>query len=131
MNSYDTSGSIGVAAAGQSPAMLYSSNTDWGITSKSGGTLLSYTQAGSVVQLGAGNPIVIAAGTASNHAVNLGQISQNTLVGEMKMWPSNTLPAQYIWANGQAVSRATYVKLFAAYGIQFGGGGWGDYLQCP
>jgi microcystin-dependent protein len=44
------------------------------------------------------------------------------LVGEIKEWPSNTLPPLYVWANGGALSRTTYAALFVAYGTTFGAG---------
>ena len=126
------SGAIGVIGAGGSTAYFYSDQTDWGLYSAAaGGYLISCTQTGGTVQVGNGNPITIASGISNNHAVNLGQISQNTLIGEVKDWPSNVLPAKYVWANGQALSRATYAALFLAYGTQFGAGDGATTFNVP
>jgi microcystin-dependent protein len=41
-------------------------------------------------------------------------------VGTIKIWPTNTLPANHLWANGESVSRATYANLFALVGTTYG-----------
>lgn len=73
-----------------------------------------------------GYSLQVGPATESNHAVQLGQVQNSVgsvlLVGEVKDWPSNTLPALYVWANGQALDRVSYAALFAAYGTQFGAG---------
>lgn len=80
---------------------------------------------------GAGNSASLAQGVSAvfySDGTNITLIATNSqpvglaLVGEVKNWPSNTLPANYQWANGQLLSRTTFAALFAVYGTQFGAG---------
>jgi microcystin-dependent protein len=49
--------------------------------------------------------------------------SRNHLIGEVIEWYSDTLPnSNYVWANGQAISRTSYAELFALWGTTFGVG---------
>ena len=43
-------------------------------------------------------------------------------IGDPVMTLSNNLPTKCIWLNGAAVSRTTYAKLFAIYGVTYGQG---------
>lgn len=43
-------------------------------------------------------------------------------VGTVKYWPSSTLPAGWLKANGAAISRTTYAALFAELGTIYGNG---------
>lgn len=52
-------------------------------------------------------------------------------VGAAVPWPSNTLPAGYLWANGAAVSRTTYAELFAVYGTTYGVGDGSTTFNLP
>ena len=53
------------------------------------------------------------------------------LVGEVKMYAGSTAPAGYLWCNGQAVSRTTYAKLFAAIGTRWGSGNGSTTFNVP
>lgn len=48
--------------------------------------------------------------------------ASSAITGEIKMWPSNSVPAGYLLCNGAAVSRTTYSALFTVCGTQFGSG---------
>ncbi len=43
--------------------------------------------------------------------------------GSIMPWPSNSLPAGFLWCNGQTVSIATYPGLYALLGTTYGGDG--------
>lgn len=46
--------------------------------------------------------------------------SNHAIVGEIKMWPVDTLPTgRFIWARGQFISKATYSDLWALYQNNF------------
>jgi microcystin-dependent protein len=89
---------------------------------------------------GAGNSASLAQGVAAvfySDGTNVTQVATNSqpvglaLIGEVKNWPSNTLPANYQWANGQALSRTTFSALFAVYGTQFGAGDGSTTFNVP
>lgn len=42
------------------------------------------------------------------------------IIGELKIWPSRRLPTDYLWADGSAVSRATYASLFSELNFSVG-----------
>lgn len=44
-------------------------------------------------------------------------------VGEMRIWPTNAPPAQWLLCQGQTVAQATYPALFALIGAAFNTGG--------
>lgn len=48
--------------------------------------------------------------------------SGGTPIGSIVMWAGTTEPADWLLCNGQAVSRTTYVTLFAAIGTAYGAG---------
>lgn len=48
--------------------------------------------------------------------------SRLAMTGEVKMWPLPTAPDGWVFATGQALSRAEYSDLFALYGTTFGAG---------
>lgn len=52
-------------------------------------------------------------------------------VGTVFPWPSDTLPAGYLWANGAAVSRTTYAELFSVYGTTYGSGDGSSTFNLP
>lgn len=56
---------------------------------------------------------------------------QPILVGEIKMYAGNTAPNGYLWCNGQAVSRTTYSRLFAAIGTRWGSGNGSTTFNLP
>lgn len=60
-----------------------------------------------------------------------GIVLGGTLVGEVKMWPWDTLPARFVWANGQAISRTTYPELFLLWGTVFGVGDASTTFNVP
>jgi len=43
-----------------------------------------------------------------------------TLVGEVKMWPTETVPSGYLECNGASLIRADYANLFAVIGTLYG-----------
>lgn len=53
------------------------------------------------------------------------------LVGEIKMYAGSAAPDGYLWCNGQAVSRTTYAKLFAAIGTRWGSGNGSTTFNVP
>lgn len=48
--------------------------------------------------------------------------SRLAMTGEMKMWPLAVAPDGWVFAQGQAISRADHSDLFALYGTTFGAG---------
>lgn len=54
-----------------------------------------------------------------------------TPVGGMIWRPVQAVPAGYLVANGQAVSRTTYANLFAVYGTSFGDGDEATTFNLP
>lgn len=52
-------------------------------------------------------------------------------VGDIKIWPGVGLPTGYLWANGQAVSRSTYLALFSFYGTSYGAGDGSTTFNVP
>jgi microcystin-dependent protein len=65
---------------------------------------------------------------------NSGQLG---LVGEPRLWLSNTLPtivgsgASFIFLNGQAISRTTFPQLFALWGTLYGSGDGTSTFNVP
>ena len=47
-------------------------------------------------------------------------IDERCPTGEVKMWPSETVPAGYLECNGSSLVRATYADLFAIIGTLYG-----------
>jgi len=58
-------------------------------------------------------------------------ISQNGTPGEVAAFARNTAPAGWIACSGQAVSRTTYSRLFAAIGTTFGAGDGSTTFTLP
>lgn len=52
-------------------------------------------------------------------------------VGAIIFYPRNSVPAGYLWANGQAVSRTLYANLFAVYGTSYGSGDGSTTFNLP
>ena len=52
-------------------------------------------------------------------------------VGSVVYFPSLTLPAGYLKANGAAISRSTYASLFAVIGITYGSGDGSTTFNLP
>lgn len=52
-------------------------------------------------------------------------------IGAMVPWPVNSTPANYLIANGAAVSRTTYKDLFGVYGTRFGAGNGSTTFNLP
>ena len=72
-------------------------------------------------------PVSIANGgtgstTADGARVNLGLSTFAVPTGALIMWPSNTIPTDWLLCNGAAVSRVTYSTLFSLLGTAFGAG---------
>lgn len=63
----------------------------------------------------------------------LTQVGQLSLIGEPRMWLSNTLPAagNFIWLNGQAISRTTYPVLYTLWGTTYGAGNGSTTFNVP
>jgi len=57
--------------------------------------------------------------------------SRSRLVGEVVAWTGSSLPAGYVWANGQNLSRTTYAALFAAFGTTYGAGDGSTTFAVP
>lgn len=53
------------------------------------------------------------------------------LVGELKMWATNTAPAGWLLCYGQAISRTTYASLFGVIGTTFGTGDGSTTFNLP
>jgi len=51
--------------------------------------------------------------------------------GDIKVWPTDTLPAGFLWANGEAVSRTTYAALFAIISTTYGVGDGSTTFNLP
>jgi microcystin-dependent protein len=62
------------------------------------------------------------ASTADGARVNLGLSTFAVPTGALIMWPSNTIPSDWLLCNGAAVSRVTYSTLFSLLGTTFGAG---------
>jgi microcystin-dependent protein len=62
------------------------------------------------------------ASTADGARINLGLGTFLVPTGSLIMWPSNTIPSDWLLCNGAAVSRVTYSTLFALLGTTFGAG---------
>jgi microcystin-dependent protein len=52
-------------------------------------------------------------------------------VGTWKFWPSTTVPAGWIKANGAAISRTTYAALFNVIGTTYGVGNGSTTFNLP
>ena len=52
-------------------------------------------------------------------------------IGSIIVWTRNVLPAGYISANGNAVSRTTYAALFSILGTTFGSGDGSTTFNLP
>lgn len=55
----------------------------------------------------------------------------SVLPGFINMYGGSTQPTGYLWANGQAVSRATYATLFSIIGITYGAGDGTSTFNLP
>ncbi len=51
--------------------------------------------------------------------------------GKIEPWTSSTLPAGYLWCDGAAVSRTTYVRLFNHISTTFGAGDASTTFNVP
>ena len=51
--------------------------------------------------------------------------------GEIKIWPSSTIPDSFLLCNGSAVSRTTYANLFSEIGTTFGVGDGSTTFNIP
>jgi microcystin-dependent protein len=51
--------------------------------------------------------------------------------GTIKDWPSNTIPNGWLECGGQAVSRTTFVALFAVIGVTYGVGNGSTTFNLP
>jgi len=57
--------------------------------------------------------------------------SRQTYAGKIDLFAQSALPAGYLLANGQAVSRSTYVGLFSAIGTTYGAGDGSTTFNVP
>lgn len=89
-------------------------------------------------------PSAPAADKARLYAVDNGGVSEiatkdsagavrvlSTLIGEVKMWTTATVPSGYLECNGAAVSRTTYAALFAVIGTTYGAGNGTTTFNVP
>ena len=61
-----------------------------------------------------------------------GGVAGDTLpIGAVIEWDSDTIPANWLLLNGQAVSRTTYSELFALYGTRYGAGDGSTTFNLP
>lgn len=74
-------------------------------------------------------PLVTAVDDAPNVRVNV--TVKDGLTGELRMWLTDTAPADWLLAYGQAVSRTTYAALFAVIGTVFGVGDGSTTFNLP
>jgi microcystin-dependent protein len=69
--------------------------------------------------------------TETNQAATKGYVDAVGLIGEVKMWPGQTEPANFMFCRGQAVSRATYAALYAVLGTTYGAGDGSTTFTLP
>lgn len=65
---------------------------------------------------------------------------EDVATGDIKFWPSETIPAGWLVRDGRALSRVAYAQLFAVLGTRYGAGDGattfnipddrGDFLRC-
>lgn len=100
---------IGALCGGVNSAYLYNSAPSWGLYSADGGSLISYTRAGAVVQVGGGLPVQVAAAQSSSDAVNLGQFGASLAANGYSKLP-NGLILQ--WGLSESPSSGTIATFF-------------------
>lgn len=64
-------------------------------------------------------------------SLNVGRQDVEGLVGEIKIWGSDTIPDGWLLCNDQAVSRTTYATLFSVIGTTFGIGDGATTFNVP
>jgi len=69
--------------------------------------------------------------TATNQAATKGYVDANVPVGVMWEFLGDTAPANWMLAQGQVLSRATYAALFAVLGTKFGAGDGSTTFNLP
>lgn len=62
---------------------------------------------------------------------NVAMGSSSGMVGDLKIWPTPTVPSGYLECNGAAVSRVTYAALFALLGTTYGAGDGSTTFNLP
>lgn len=70
-------------------------------------------------------------GTNTTQIATTAFVQAAGLVGEIKMWSTNTAPTGYLLCNGAAVSRSTYADLFAVVGTTWGSGDGSTTFNLP
>jgi microcystin-dependent protein len=61
----------------------------------------------------------------------IADINYYNLIGEIKMWPTNTAPEKYLFCDGAAISRSTYAELFNVIGTRYGSGDGSTTFNLP
>jgi microcystin-dependent protein len=87
------------------------------------------TRDGSTAMTGA--LLLPGAPTAANQAATKGYVDAVGLIGEIKMWASQTAPTNFMFCTGVAVSRATYAALFTVLGTAYGSGDGSTTFNLP
>lgn len=73
------------------------------------------------IELGHATDTTIARSSAGVATIEGARI-QTAMIGEIKIWPTGTVPTNCLECNGAAVSRTTYAALFAVIGEEWGQG---------
>jgi hypothetical protein len=76
-----------------------------------------------------GAPLQVAPGTQSQHAVQYDQVG--VLTGAVVFYATPGVPTGWLKANGAAISRTTYARLYAAIGTTFGAGDGATTFNVP
>lgn len=73
---------------------------------------------------------------SANFKINTGGIvnaagDEDMATGDMKLWPSEAIPAGWLVRDGRALSRATFAALFAVLGTRYGAGDGATTFNIP
>lgn len=131
---------------GEAPTTAVSNNTNGVVKIKvvsgaAAGSPADPTASAIQSSVGAGNPYTIlgrvrllaGATSVGNSSIDdlRSMASPKEVPGTVKDNAGSKLPAGYLWAAGQAVSRATYADLFAALGTLYGAGDGSTTFNVP
>ena len=76
-------------------------------------------------------PVTTVSGTTINSSVPVPGSLSVMPTGSITAWASSTLPAGFLWCNGQAVSRTAYSGLFSVIGTTYGTGDGSTTFNLP
>ena len=111
--------------SGQNPAYLFNNDSAWGLSSASGGTMVSYDRATAKFYFNGHAATATSAANGGVTSVNgqTGDVSiQGVPPGAVMHFAMTSPPTGWLAADGTAVSRSTYASLFSAIGTTFGVG---------